>query len=1155
MWVVPTPTDITPSAYWEALKENELFILQKLKEQSNGALWKSVLSTIQNVFDTKQPPFRIILRSAESSDTGYLVATADTLKLIEQDWAWVVATLMPELAELEDPLDKEAFAVSKFQSLITNTEQDTDEKSTDAKFRAASRAWRQTFRLPESERLVNFYSCAYHKKLTNQGWMYVSMSYICFYSFIFGVETKVVIELKSIEELSKDTSRRGVFSDAIKIVTKNKQEHYFSNLFNRDETFELLEHVTNLAMHRLLKSTTTDPAPGLSWEAADDSSQLLPSNMGAPPGSSQPLKQSLSAQKRNQKFQAMFNLPPDEQLLSEIQGSCTIPGVQTTLSGQIYLSEMFLCFQTTTKNQCQLVIPFYAIKRVERISSQTSTIAITLWHKLKLLFQMASDKKSSDAFCDILKEKLQYHVHLMKLLKPFLLTCSSEDLINNREIVRGGLGLKFGYVELKKVKERNKIKFWLAYFNEFGRNLTLIRLPTFIKLVRVGLPNTLRGEIWEVSSGAIYKRYINNGYYERLHEENAGRTSISTEEIEKDLNRSLPEYSGYQNEEGISALRRTLYAYSFHDPELGYCQAMNIVASVLLIYLTEEQAFWVLTVLCDSFLPGYYSVNMVGAVVDNQVFETLAAKYMPMLAQHLKKYEIQLSVACLPWFLSLYINSLPLPFVLRILDCFFMEGPKVLFQIGLAILKTNGDALLKARDEGELINVFKGYFAQLGEVVASSDGSAKSMTKFSHLIQTAYREFQMITHDMIVDLRKTHHLKVVHGLDLYAKRSVIRNLNSTSRFTKDELLFLCDQYYSIQYYETQQSQKSSDRLDPNQFCQYLGQVAAWAANLEEAQYRDRPLVGKAFMTSMFHRLFDRNGDGFVDFQDIVIGLGKIIHSDLMGRIDLFFAIHDDDGDNVISKEQIIHLSESLLFLFRLEEGDTHLNSVSNLLNVAFQLNADAANSETPLSETNFSIPISTFRELILGDTLLTDYFDTGFAQTFVLHETTKTTVEVTRAVGKEMMEALWKGGLQWTTRTRGRSKKARGAASAAAAAGSESTAGSKDADAAPAATDATDATDAQKPDAAGEGDEDEEEEDDEDDEDEEYEHGDLFAEAEKLIVEINSSPMPSRSASPTQKVIDNINNSPMPSRPSSPTQQFLEDINSASVPAKEDKDA
>ena len=68
---------------------------------------------------------------------------------------------------------------------------------------------------------------------------------------------------------------------------------------------------------------------------------------------------------------------------------------------------------------------------------------------------------------------------------------------------------------------------------------------------------------------------MNPGYYEKLLADNNGKHSLSTEEIEKDLNRSyiliselrfkfclyrsLPEYGAYQTEEGINSLRRVLY--------------------------------------------------------------------------------------------------------------------------------------------------------------------------------------------------------------------------------------------------------------------------------------------------------------------------------------------------------------------------------------------------------------------------------------------------------------------------------------------------------------------------------------------------------------------------------------------------------------------
>jgi hypothetical protein len=67
-----------------------------------------------------------------------------------------------------------------------------------------------------------------------------------------------------------------------------------------------------------------------------------------------------------------------------------------------------------------------------------------------------------------------------------------------------GLGETFGFPgDARKMRERSKMKLWREYFMIHGRNMTLLRYPPFQRLLQVGLPSRLRGELWEVMSGSI----------------------------------------------------------------------------------------------------------------------------------------------------------------------------------------------------------------------------------------------------------------------------------------------------------------------------------------------------------------------------------------------------------------------------------------------------------------------------------------------------------------------------------------------------------------------------------------------------------------------------------------------------------------------------
>lgn len=397
-------------------------------------------------------------------------------------------------------------------------------------------------------------------------------------------------------------------------------------------------------------------------------------------------------------------------------------------------------------------------------------------------------------------------------LKKVIAECYSEYLLRGEDQKEktpsdAGLGMIFRYPgDPKKLRDRAKMRLWAEYLRDNGRNMNLIRQPTFHKLIRVGLPNRLRGEIWEVTSGSIYLRLENPTLYSDTLNKHEGKESLAIDEIEKDLNRSLPEYPGFQSEEGIGRLRRVLTAYSWVNADVGYCQAMNIVVAALLIYMSESQAFFLLSALCDRLVPGYYSTTMYGTLLDQKVFEGLVEKTMPVLWDHLVKSDVQLSVVSLPWFLSLYINSMPLVFAFRVLDVFFVEGPKVLFQVGLAILRINGEDLLDSTDDGAFISVLKSYFSRLDESAhpKSENPKLRAVTRFQELMVVAFKEFSQVTHSTVTDLRLKNKDAVLNNIENFAKRTAIRNLGPDAKImSTEELGALYDRFFGV-LYERQQ---------------------------------------------------------------------------------------------------------------------------------------------------------------------------------------------------------------------------------------------------------------------------------------------------------------------------------------------------------------
>ncbi|XP_034221881.1 rab GTPase-activating protein 1 isoform X2 [Prunus dulcis] len=271
-------------------------------------------------------------------------------------------------------------------------------------------------------------------------------------------------------------------------------------------------------------------------------------------------------------------------------------------------------------------------------------------------------------------------------------------------------------------------------------------------LVHGGVPTDLRGEVWQAFVG-VKARRVERYYYELLAQETNTTESVDKDnssgvprkwrrQIEKDIPRTFPGHPAL-NEDGRNSLRRLLLAYARHNPSVGYCQAMNFFAGLLLLLMPEENAFWTLVGIIDEYFDGYYTEEMIESQVDQLVFEELVRENFPKLVNHLDYLGVQVAWFTGPWFLSIFVNMIPWESVIRVWDVLLFEGNRVmLFRTALALLELYGPALVTTKDAGDAITL-------LQSLVGSTFDS-------SQLVLTACMGFLAITETRLQDLRDKH---------------------------------------------------------------------------------------------------------------------------------------------------------------------------------------------------------------------------------------------------------------------------------------------------------------------------------------------------------------------------------------------------------------
>ncbi|XP_077061085.1 TBC1 domain family member 1 isoform X5 [Siphateles boraxobius] len=297
---------------------------------------------------------------------------------------------------------------------------------------------------------------------------------------------------------------------------------------------------------------------------------------------------------------------------------------------------------------------------------------------------------------------------------------------------------------------------WERMLSTTGRSKVRFNTEEIHTAVGKGVPRQHRGEIWKLLSeqyllrkeGPCAKPPNNNAPYKELLKQLTSQQHA----ILIDLGRTFPTHPYFSAQLGAGqlSLYNLLKAYSLLDPEVGYCQGLSFVAGVLLLHMSEEDAFHMLRFLMyDIGLRKQYRPDMIILQIQMYQLSRLLHDYHRELYSHLEQYEIGPSLYAAPWFLTAFASHFPLGFVARVFDMLFLQGSEVIFKVALSLLGSHKPLILQHDNLESIVEFIKTTLPNLGLVQMEKTINQVSEMDISKQLQAYEVEYHVLQDELL----------------------------------------------------------------------------------------------------------------------------------------------------------------------------------------------------------------------------------------------------------------------------------------------------------------------------------------------------------------------------------------------------------------------
>ncbi|XP_029792461.1 TBC1 domain family member 4 isoform X1 [Suricata suricatta] len=318
--------------------------------------------------------------------------------------------------------------------------------------------------------------------------------------------------------------------------------------------------------------------------------------------------------------------------------------------------------------------------------------------------EKAEERKKSEELRSLWRKAIHQQILLLRMEKENQKLEASRDELQSRKV-------KLDYEEVS-VCQKEVLLTWDKKLMNCRAKIRCDMEDIHISL-KEGVPKSRRGEIWQFLALQYRLRHrLPNKQQppDISYKELLKQLTTQQHAILVDLGRTFPTHPYFSAQLGAGQLSlfNLLKAYSLLDKEVGYCQGISFVAGVLLLHMSEEQAFEMLKFLMyDQGFRKQYRPDMMSLQIQMYQLSRLLHDYHRDLYNHLEENEISPSLYAAPWFLTLFASQFPLGFVARVFDIIFLQGTEVIFKVALSLLSSQEALIMECESFESIVEFLK----------------------------------------------------------------------------------------------------------------------------------------------------------------------------------------------------------------------------------------------------------------------------------------------------------------------------------------------------------------------------------------------------------------------------------------------------------------